>query len=106
MGISSISFKSMPFSSKYFCFILTTLSLLTSLSDISQLPYEQKVLFKEVPIDKETIDTSVGTIAYFYHITPGREYKIKNNRNLRNTKRVMLQLGIGKIAFANCTCVC
>lgn len=46
--------------------------------DISQLSYEQKILFKEVPINRESINTDVGTTIYFYHITPGREYKIKS----------------------------
>ena len=56
--------------------------------DISQLSYEEKMLFKEVPINKETIDTSVGTTAYFYHITPGREYKIKTAEILETRQEV------------------
>ena len=45
--------------------------------DISGLALEEKMMFKEVPIEKESMDTSVGKTIYFYHITPGREYQLK-----------------------------
>ena len=64
--------------------------------DISSLDYEQRKLFKSVPIDKENIKNETGTIAYFYHITLNGNYELRKTKILPTVPELCFSWAIEK----------
>ena len=64
--------------------------------DISGLTLDEKMMFKEAPIEKDALDTSVGKTIYFYHITPGREYQLKKAEIMETRQEVVIAWALEK----------
>lgn len=70
--------------------------------DISNLSYEEKICFKEAPINKDTINIEPNTKGFFYHISPSGKYSLKKVEILPTNQSLCFSWASEKL-YSQCT---